>query len=608
VSAVTLGRIRSAILNSYGPHLDMSNFPENRPAEDLERCKISRGLAASYIAFQTGCSAEEAAATVTDGFDDEAIDAFKFDQMNDHLIIVSSKWSEKGKQGFNKAEVSKFILGLKKFLNVQLGSFNDRFKAREPEIKEALFCERQVKITLALVHNGSQPLSGHVVNELRLFAAEINDPVEICGCEDIHQSRIYDQITSAAKDPKIKLDVTLEDWGQITNPHLAYYGRVGVGQIAEWWNEHNSKLFTGNLRLFYRSSSVNDAMRGTLAKNARDFWYFNNGITLIADKITKGVAGTPQRTFGSFTCEGATIVNGAQTVGSIGEMLKDLPEDYEENSYVHVRLISLETCPTGYGASITRATNLQNQVGYREFAGMDATHHRLALDFALDGRKYAYRAGETDPVDDDGCTLTEATQALGCKVSIEATVRVKRNLGLIWAAMDQAPYTHIFPDNISAIEVWRSVKVMRAVERTLRDLKYLDGFDKAESVATHLNRIILHIVFKDPKVQSYLSHTENEDDKPDFVTNIAREKFEAVHQCISDNFSGAYLASVAKNTKRCEEIVSRIQDPSKDPSELDQYDLFKQAARDLKCDDDAERFNDALRKIATAPKEEQENE
>ena len=58
-------------------------------------------------------------------------------------------------------------------------------------------------------------------------------------------------------------------------------GRVHINEIVQWWNDHRNALFTQNLRLFYPSSDVNDALSRTLQSNSDFFWYFNNGITLI---------------------------------------------------------------------------------------------------------------------------------------------------------------------------------------------------------------------------------------------------------------------------------------------------------------------------------------
>jgi hypothetical protein len=44
----------------------------------------------------------------------------------------------------------------------------------------------------------------------------------------------------------------------------------------------------------------------------------DNGITIIASQITKTMAGGGGTDFGTFHCENISVVNGAQTVGTIG--------------------------------------------------------------------------------------------------------------------------------------------------------------------------------------------------------------------------------------------------------------------------------------------------
>lgn len=74
------------------------------------------------------------------------------------------------------------------------------------------------------------------------------------------------------------------------------------------------------------------------------FWYLNNGITALCDRIRKKPIGGADRKIGEFTCEGVSIVNGAQTVGSITTARAKDPEAVS-NARVAVRFISLENCP-----------------------------------------------------------------------------------------------------------------------------------------------------------------------------------------------------------------------------------------------------------------------
>jgi hypothetical protein len=136
-----------------------------------------------------------------------------------------------------------------------------------------------------------------------------------------------------------------------------------------------------------------------------------------------------------------------------------------------VRIISLEHSPPDFGRLITRAANLQNAVGNREFAAMDPTQHRLAMDFALDKRRYVYKQGETDPKGDEGCDIAEATQALACAHSTALAVQVKREIGALWADTAAPPYAELFNGSLSATRVWRSVLILRAVDEELQKLK-----------------------------------------------------------------------------------------------------------------------------------------
>jgi len=315
--------------------------------------------------------------------------------------------------------------------------------------------------------------------------------------------------------------------------------------------------------LFYPSSDVNDALSRTLQSNSEFFWYFNNGITVICDTITKAAVGSPGRLVGVFTCTGASIVNGAQTVGTIGkngEIPKTNPDAEGPEAWVQVRIISLEKCPPDFSRKITRAANLQNAVGYREFAAMDPTQHRLAIDFALDKRIYTYKQGDVDPKGDEGCSIVEATQALGSAHSAALAVQVKREIGQIWADTQAPPYTDLFNDKLTSIQLWRSVLVMRVVDEELQKLRSTSS-PRADMVGVHLNRIILHLVFQNDEVKK-LRH-----DKADQSLLIAaarkatQDVFAPVANYLQENHEFDYLAVLCKNNAKCEELVQEFKRP-----------------------------------------------
>lgn len=572
MSQLTLNRIAKALNEQFASLIDMSDW-DKKPVEQREVAFLSRALAALCVQSLTGISAERAGSAITDGYNDCGIDALHFDPTIDTLFLVQSKWNGTGKASFDEGSVSKFANGIKAILNDQLDRFNQKVIGKTAEIREALYSAREIKIRLITAHTGIQPIANHVARVLDELVYNLNDAIPIADRLDFDQAGIYGLITASSKDPKITLPVVLNEWGVIERPFLAYYGRVQLEQVIGWWKSHRNQLFSQNLRLYYQSSVVNDAVRKTLIEDPENFWYFNNGITIIADKVVKGIAGAPAHKFGNFTCEGASIVNGAQTVGTVGSSLDSELSEERAASWVQLRLISLENCPPDFGRRITRAANLQNAVGTREFAAMDHQQHRLATEFALDKRRYVYKTGETDPRSEDGTSIVEATQALGCAISVENAVFVKRNLGSIWADTESKPYTEIFNNRVDSAQVWRAVSVMRVVDDELSRLRS-SGVDRADAVSTHLDRVILYLVHQDPTVRPLYAEGQSNDS----LVEAARAAVEPIYRLVAAYLEAHhptdYLAVFCKNTGKCVELANSVQHRPEPLATGEQADLF----------------------------------
>jgi hypothetical protein len=275
-------------------------------------------------------------------------------------------------------------------------------------------------------------------------------------------------------------------------------------------------------------------------------------------------------------------VNGAQTVGTIGSVIN--AEESEESSgigsdsagaWVQVRIISLEKCPPELSRAITRAANLQNAVGNREFAGMDPVQHRIATEFTLDRRRYAYKQGEADPRGDEGCNIVDATQALACAHSIALAVQAKKEIGGLWANTDAPPYTELFNAHSTSSRLWRLVVIMRTVDDTLGRVKSAN-IPRADLVAIHLNRVILHLVFRDPAVQPFLNDYSLESEARLLAAQSAESMFVKVSEDVQLRHKDDYLASLSKNLTKCEAMVNRLLKPASLGSSLagEQDDLF----------------------------------
>ena len=79
------------LFESSIPQDDIAAHDPEREQKLLTRC-----LAAFGIYSQSGCEAAHAAASVTDGGDDNGVDAVYFSLPNKTLYIVQSKWIKDG--------------------------------------------------------------------------------------------------------------------------------------------------------------------------------------------------------------------------------------------------------------------------------------------------------------------------------------------------------------------------------------------------------------------------------------------------------------------------------------------------------------------------------
>lgn len=577
MSGHTISRIANVLHKQFDSLIDMSDCL-SRPTEQRQTIFLHRSLAALCIKNLTEADPVQAANAVTDGFEDGCLDAIFFDQRSDSLFIVQAKWSEQGTKAIDVGAANGFVAGVRDLLTPKFERFNDKVKAKESEIRSVLYSERNIRIRLIVVHTSEQSTPNHVTRSIDEFVQELNVPVPIAKVEYLNQAGVYDLITSESAPAQIKLQIGLNDWGQIERPFLAYYGRVHIREVAQWWAEHENALFSKNLRLFYFRSEVNDALQRTLITDPENFWYFNNGITIICNSIVKNLAGAPYHKVGIFTCDGVSIVNGAQTVGTIGGLNGQTSSSNEtdpesgDHHWVQVRLISLERCPPDFASRITRAANLQNAVGSREFAAMDPLQHRLSMDFALDRRRYAYKSGEPDPKGDEGCTLADATQALACAHSMALAVQVKREIGQIWADTNAAPYSEIFNSKLTSTHLWRSVLVMRAVDEELQKLKSASA-PRADMIGVHMNRVILHLVFKKAEVRA--NHHDNalESALIEAARRSVHRIFSEVAGYLEEHHPSEYLASLCKNLSKCEELDSCFSNSRKPKAEF-QEDLF----------------------------------
>ncbi|MES2639734.1 MAG: AIPR family protein [Myxococcota bacterium] len=540
MSEIHMRHIQRVLSETFEPHVDVSDLAK-RGRGAPEPAKLSRALAAFGLRIASGLEPRPACAQIVDGFQDNGIDAVYYDEHERCVYLVQAKWIQSGEGGIDSGEVSKFLQGVRDLQRARFERFNDKFRAHHVALAKALD-DPKTRFEVILVTTSAKPVSPACKRLLEDFVVSVNDVSEIVLWRYLGQAELYKAVAQSIDVRPIDLEVMLQDWGQVAAPFRAFYGQVSVADVARWWNDHRHQLFSKNLRSFLGDSAVNEAIADTLVSQPERFWYLNNGLTILCTEIAKKPMGGDSRSTGIFVCKGVAVVNGAQTVGTIGRTRGE----GVEGARVMVRLISLAEAHSEFANAVTRATNTQNRIESRDFAALDDEQRRLKLELSLEGVNYAYRSGEPNLTGQDGCTIEEATVALACAADdIQLTVQAKGNIGRLWADITLPPYTTIFNGALPGVRLWRCVKVLRQVEGALEEARG-DGVDVRRQVAVHGNRFIARQVFRTLRGRA---SSESED-----VAGLAVAVLDRLEHGLDEVLQDTYIAWAFKTPSKCEAL------------------------------------------------------
>jgi hypothetical protein len=557
MSVIHVGHIKNSVVDRFGNLIDLADV-QAAQLEQKETCRLTRSLAAFVLAELGGLDDVAAAQGVTDGTGDNGIDAVFYDPAEKNCFLVQSKWISSGNGSVEVGDVHKFIQGVRDLLNADFSRFNAKMQVHKLKVFAAL-SDASARFTLVLAYTGEQALSTEAQRPLDDFLAEMNSPTEVMTLRLLNQGALHTIVATGATADAVDLEVMLHDWGMVREPYLAYYGQVAVSDIVSW-GAFGARLTSKNLRQFRGLTEVNESIAKTLGTSPHNFWYFNNGITILCEALRKKPLGGNNNETGTFECNGASVVNGAQTVGTIVDVSKASGTNLQ-NSRVLVRLVSLENCPEGFAEEITRAANTQNRIERRDFAALDPNQKRLRTELYLEYQKeYAYQTGEQAPQGDSGCTLDEAAVALACRSSdVALAVQAKREVGMLYEDITKPPYTAIFNRGTTARALWEAVSVLRTAEAALA-AEQQHRYGKEQLIAIHGNRFVLHLVFQ--KLQEDLGNNGAGHDLENHIRELIKGMLDSTIRNVLDHYPTAYPANLFKNASKCRDLARRALSPA----------------------------------------------
>lgn len=159
--------------------------------------------------------------------------------------------------------------------------------------------------------------------------------------------------------------------------------------------EKGYPIFDKNIREYLGNKGVNKSIYQTLLdeEDRKNFFYYNNGITVICDRMTKIVTQPSDYNMNAaFTIDNPQIVNGCQNVNSIYEALKNIdPDNLEKNfkdTFVMLKILEINREDSGDDKlykDIVKYTNSQNSIDEKTFVANTDTFIRLQNEFEAKG-------------------------------------------------------------------------------------------------------------------------------------------------------------------------------------------------------------------------------
>lgn len=555
MSQLHVNHIKTKLIEIYTDKIDVSDATND---ENKENFFLTRAYTAYTLQVLANLEADVAANSIVDSYNDNGIDAIYFDKKNKLLWLVQSKWIKNGNGEPDTSEVGKFATGVKNLIEFQLDRFNSKVQSKEAEIVEALG-DPMVKLQIVLTFTGKDGLSEHSQRIIDDLLKELNDPSELAVFSRFTLKQAHKSLVGFLDGQPIKADLILSNWGKVEEPYFAIYGTISGSDIANIWSEHRGKLFSENIRDFIGFSEVNEDILDTIENNPENFYYFNNGITALCQSVNKKPIGGSGRNTGVFVAEDFKIVNGAQSVGTLGNAFQRFPDKLQETK-IFIKIISLEDCPEEFGLDVTKKTNTQNRIDKRDFVSLDPEQERIKTELALEGIQYHFKRSDSTPKSDEqNYNLEEVIISLACALSnVDMAVQAKREVGKLWEDITKKPYVDIINNSIQATYIIRCVEIFRVTNRYLKQKESkTNGRDKSQYI--HSNRFVLHMVFAkldrqvlfDPKYD-FDKYKKNELAK--LIDEIATKT-----KVTSDKlYSTSLVHQLYRNVTKCREIKKKL--------------------------------------------------
>lgn len=426
-----------------------------------------RSLAFVYLCVETmlDLDVDEAFDCLTDGGGDFGVDALHITEEMDGefgVTLFQGKYKKnlEGNSNFEQNSIEAMVNAIRHIFDpsADLGAINDRLRVKVEQAR-------------SLIRDGLIP-------RVRAIACNNGLKWNTDGQQSIDRAVLGDQVTWEHVNHDVLIgilqsikpvDETLRLTGKAMVEDMNYsrvcVGRMPVVEVAALMKSHGEKLLERNIRRYLglHGNRVNEGIRATLSSNApENFYFFNNGITLVCDKFTYNAL---QQGDFQIKVKNLQIVNGGQSCMTILKTAEELEKNGQAlpaQASVLIRLYELSSDNDDVVLQITHATNSQNPVDLKDLRANDVRQQQLEQ--SIQNLGYSYRRKRMDATtkatDITTGAAAEAVLAIWRKAPHQAKFLTREHFGKL--------YDTIFSESLNGAQVVIAALLYRIAENHRR--------------------------------------------------------------------------------------------------------------------------------------------
>ena len=283
------------------------------------------------------------------------------------------------------------------FENSKLNGWHDDLKDKIILLRNVILKTATHAITIKFIINHISKANSEDIKDNKSYWSKVDNLISHIENSGISRLGVeYDFIGGeelknlSYRKPEYSIDLVLKD-----SPLTLEFGDNNIGYIAlvSLKNYYNfiaengniqKHIFDSNVRDYQNKTTVNKEIEDTIKNdNNTDFWWLNNGITIIAGKDSTQIGK-------KLSLKNVQIVNGLQTSYSIYNALKNINfDEFEDARSLFVKIIICDQ--KDVIDRIIRATNSQNAIPSGVLRATDTIQRDIEQYFLKKGYYYDRR-------------------------------------------------------------------------------------------------------------------------------------------------------------------------------------------------------------------------